>query len=489
MMQRLALYVFVSFLALPALGQDASSDRQSVVKIFSTVRAPNLFQPWTRPAASEASGSGVIIEGNRILTNAHVVNYARRILVQPNQSSDKYEANVVAIARGIDLALLELEDESFFDEYPPATLSDELPGIGSTVTALGYPLGGEALSITEGIVSRIEHTGYKGSTLGLRIQVDVALNPGNSGGPVFMDGSVIGLVFSGIPSAENIGYVIPTDEVRMFLEDVEDGSYEGNPRFFGRLQTAENDAVRSKLGLTRDQTGLIVTEADDEGVLERWDVIDAIGPYDIDNRGMADVPNADDLRLNFSYFVPKLATETEGGWSVPMTVLRGGESVTLDVPVMPERDLLIVPLDGAYPSYLIHGPMVFMPAYQELMQQASRAALVLASDDSPLIERMTDVADEPDEQLVIVPAPFFPHRLTKGYEVGIVPVLESVNGERIRNLKHLAELLDSIEDEFTEFVFAGSSNETLVFRTDELREATEDVLDDGGIRSDRSDDL
>lgn len=489
MMQRLALCVALLAVAVQTMGQDASSDRQSVVKIFSTVRAPNLFQPWTRPAASEASGSGVIIEGNRILTNAHVVNYARRILVQPNQSSDKYEAKIVAIVRGIDLALLELEDESFFEEYPPATLSDELPRIGGTVTALGYPLGGEALSITEGIVSRIEHTGYKGNTLGLRIQVDVALNPGNSGGPVFMDGDVIGLVFSGIPSAENIGYVIPTDEVRMFLDDVEDGTYDGNPRFFGRLQTAENDAVRAKLGLSRDQTGLIVTDPGEDGVLERWDVIDAIGPHDIDNRGMADVPGDADLRLNFSYFVPKLTTESENGATVPMTVIRGGETVEVDVAVMPDRELLIEPLDGDYPSYLIYGPMVFMPAYQELMQQASRAALVLASNDSPLIERMTDVVDEPGEQLVIVPAPFFPHRLTKGYEVGLVPVLESVNGERVKNLKHLAELLDSIEDEYTEFVFAGSSNETLVFRTDELREATEEVLDDGGIRSDRSDDL
>lgn len=489
MMQRLALCVLVSILAGPALGQDASSDRQSVVKIFSTVRAPNLFQPWTRPAASEASGSGVIIDGNRILTNAHVVNYARRVLVQPNQSSDKYEAKVVAIAHGIDLALLELENESFFEQYPPATLSDELPRIGGTVTALGYPLGGEALSITEGIVSRIEHTGYKGSTLGLRIQVDVALNPGNSGGPVFMDGDVIGLVFSGLPSAENIGYVIPTDEVRMFLDDVADGQYEGNPRFFGRLQTAENDAVRSKLGLTRDQTGLIVTDPGEDSVLEHWDVIDAIGTHDIDNRGMTTVPGDADLRLNFSYFVPKLAEQGDAGWTVPMTVLRGGESVEVSVPVTPDRDLLIQPLDGEYPSYLIHGPLVFMPAYQELMQQAARAALVLASNDSPLIERMTDVADEPGEQLVIVPAPFFPHRLTKGYEIGIVPVLESVNGERVKNLSHLAELLASIEDEYTEFQFAGSTNETLVFRTDELRQATDDVLDDGGIRSDRSDDL
>lgn len=489
MLERVIVCVIFSLLAVPAWAQDGSADRQSVVKIFSTVRAPNLFQPWSRPSAGEASGSGVIIDGNRILTNAHVVNYARRVLVQPNQSSDKYEAEVVAIAHGIDLAVLELEDESFFEEYPAATLSAELPRIGGTVTALGYPLGGEALSITEGIVSRIEHTGYKGDTLGLRIQVDVALNPGNSGGPVFMDGQVIGLVFSGIPSAENIGYVIPTDEVEMFLADVEDGTYDGNPRFFGRLQTAENDAIREKLGLSGEQTGLIVSKAGEDSPLERWDVIDAVGPNDIDNRGMANVPGNADLRLNFSYFVPKLAEEGENGWTVPMTVLRGGEPVELDVPVATSRDLLIKPLAGEQPSYLIYGPMAFTPAYQELMQQASRAAIVLASDDSPLIERLTEEVSEPGEQLVIVPAPFFPHRLTTGYEIGVAPVVESVNGVAIKNLAHLREVLESIEDEYTVFEFAGSSNETLVFKTEDLRESTEEVLDDGGIRSATSDDL
>jgi S1-C subfamily serine protease len=488
--RRFTLLLLAMLATLPAGGQGASTDRASVVKIFSTIRSPNLFQPWTRQAASEATGSGVIIEGNRILTNAHVVNHARRILVQPNQSSDKYEATVVAIAHGIDLALLQLEDQAFFETYPAAKLSEELPRIGQTVTALGYPLGGDALSITEGIVSRIEHTSYNSDTLGLRIQVDVALNPGNSGGPVFLDGTVIGLVFSGIAQAENIGYVIPTEELRMFLADIANGAYAGNPRLFLRAQTAENDAVRSSLGLSPAQTGLIVTEADEGDVLRTWDLIDAIGPHDIDNTGMVAVPGQSDLRLGMGYFVPKLAAAAENGApTVPLTVIRGGQSVQIDAPVAPRRDLLMRPLEGGYPSYLIYGPMVFTPVYQELLQNAARAGFLLASNDSPLIERITDLRGSPEEELVVVPAPFFPHRITKGYQIGIVPVVESVNGVRIRSLAHLAETLEAVSEEYTQIVFAGTSNETLVFRTDQLREATEEVLEDAGIRAQASDDI
>ncbi|MEM1072480.1 MAG: trypsin-like peptidase domain-containing protein [Planctomycetota bacterium] len=487
-----ALGLAMILAALPASPQSGSPDRRSVVKIESTSRTPNLLQPWTRSAASVSGGTGVILEGNRILTNAHVVDYASRILVQPHQSSDRFEANIVAIARGIDLALLELEDEAFFDEYPAATLSDELPTIGSTVTALGYPLGGDAMSVTEGVVSRVEHTGYKAETLGLRVQVDVALNPGNSGGPVFMGGTVIGVVFSGIPSAENIGYVIPTDEIRMFLNDVADGTYHGKPRIFARLQTAENDAVRDRLGLDRGTTGLIVTAEGPTPELKIWDVITAIGGHDIDNVGMIDVSEADDLRLHFGYKIPKLVQAAGGsleGATVPVTVLRAGETLELELTVASRRDGLIRPLDGAYPSYVVYGPMVFTPAYSELMQSAGRAALLLASNSSPLINRLNDLRESPDEELVIVPAPFFPHRLTKGYELGVVPVVESVNGTPITSLAQMVELLEANTEAYTEFTFAGTSNETLVFRTEDLREATEDVLDDAGIRRQASDDL
>ncbi len=457
--------------------------RNSVVKIFTTSRLPNLTQPWTRQSPSNSTGSGVVIEGNRILTNAHVVNYGQRILVQPHQSSEKYEADVVAIARGIDLAIIELEDESFFDSHPPAELSAELPRIGSMVHAIGYPMGGDALSVTAGILSRIEYTDYNQGTLGLRMQVDTPLNPGNSGGPVFVDNKVIGIVFSGIPSAENIGYVIPTDEINMFLADVEDGSYEGNPRIFAHLQTAENPAIRKKLGLESDDTGLIVTTADEDSVLMAWDVIVAIGEHDIDNRGMVAVEGG--FRLHFGYYVPKLAKNG----AVPVTIIRDGNQMQIDLPVMPKLDSLQKSLDGAYPSYLIYGPMVFTPSYAELAQAAARAAPLLAASGNPIISRLGDEVAFEGEQLVAMPSPFFPHRVTRGYELGVVPVLESVNGEKVKNLAHLAEILRDAEGEFIEFKFAGTTNETLVFDREQLEEATEDVLDDAGIRSRASDDI
>ena len=162
---------------------NADAVANSVVKVFSTVRYPDLYKPWTKEAPSEETGSGVVIEGKRILTCAHVVLYASQVQIQANQAGDKISAKVEAIAPGIDLAVLKLDDDSFFDTHPPLDRAKALPEIKDMVMAYGYPEGGTSLSITKGIVSRIEFEPYNFPVSGLRIQIDAAINPGNSGGP------------------------------------------------------------------------------------------------------------------------------------------------------------------------------------------------------------------------------------------------------------------------------------------------------------------
>src|ERR1700723_4352942 len=98
----------------------------SVVKVFATMRYPDPFKPWTKQAPSEVSGAGVVIEGKRILTNAHVVLYATQVQIQANAAGDKVAATVVAVAPGIDLAVLQLDDATFFDTHPPLSRASKL---------------------------------------------------------------------------------------------------------------------------------------------------------------------------------------------------------------------------------------------------------------------------------------------------------------------------------------------------------------------------
>src|SRR5579862_6478496 len=273
----------------------------SVVKIFSTTRYPEMFRPWEKSSPSEVTGSGVVIEGKRILSNAHVVLYASRVEIQANQSGDKISATVEAIAPGIDLAVLKVDDESFFDTHPPLPRAKLLPEIKDATMVYGYPEGGTSLSITKGIVSRIEFAVFNYPVSGLRIQIDAAINPGNSGGPAIVGDKMIGLAFSHLTEAENIGYIIPDEEIELFLRDIADGHYDGKPAMFDELQTLENPALRSFLKLDKSVEGMIVHrpyKTDADYPLKEWDVLTRIGDTPIDNQGMIKLDK--DLRVSFA---------------------------------------------------------------------------------------------------------------------------------------------------------------------------------------------
>lgn len=459
---------------------------KSVVKIFSTVRAPDFGKPWGKQSPRESSGTGIVIEGNRILTNAHVVLYASQVQVQANQAGEKLAAIVEYVAPGIDLAVLRLEDETFFESHPPLERTNLLTLIKDPVLVYGYPTGGNSLSITKGIVSRIEFSGYRYPVSGLRFQIDAAINPGNSGGPAIVGDKVIGLAFSHLNNAQNIGYIIPSEEIELFLQDIADGSYEGKPALFDEFQTLENPAVRTFLKLPKDVHGVMVREPFETGgdyPLRPWDVITKIGDTAIDDQGMIKI--GDNLRLRFLYAIQH---STQNG-SLPVTVIRAGKEVSLSIPVSAERPKLIHLLEGSYPSYFIYGPLVFSPANENmlsaLMGARTGAAFVEAMSQrgSPLLTRRGDRPTFEGEELVVVPSPFFPHKLSKGYGNPFGRVVESINDIPVKNLLHLVQLLRDAKNEFTVIKFAGQGVETVVLPHKESLAATEEMLSDNGIRS------
>ncbi|MEM8943823.1 MAG: trypsin-like peptidase domain-containing protein [Planctomycetota bacterium] len=470
----------------------ADSIRDSVVKIHTTSRSPDYSRPWTKANPSKSSGSGVIVdidatrfgldEGTPlILTNAHVVRYASQIYVQPNQTTDRYQASVVAISPGIDLAILELEEPEVLAENAALSLAPELPSVKDAVNAYGFPVGGDDLSVTEGIVSRIEFAKFYFDATGVRIQVDAALNPGNSGGPAVANDQIVGLVFSGIRTADNIGYLIPATEIRMFLEDVEDGTYDGKPMLLDDFQSAENDALRARVGLDRNSSGIVVTRPhldEEEYPLKRWDVLTHIGPHSIDNQGMVQL--RDDLRLRFTHFIPELVADGK----VPVKILRLGEEIEIALPVVYQRERLLPQLKYKYPEYAIFGPLVTSTLSHEYAQAAllsKRGISTLAYRESPMLSRFTDAPAFPGEELVIVTNRMFPHPIKKGYSSPTLNVIARINETPVKNLAHLVELIRDANDEFLEIEFAGHT-ETLVFQREELLEANETILESEGIR-------
>ncbi len=495
---RIALLALGALLAgtTPAAARRAADAAQppalenSVVKIFSTMRYPDTFKPWTKQAPSEATASGVVIEGKRILTNAHAVLYASQVQVQANAAGDKVGATVLAIAPGIDLAVLQLDDPSFFDTHPPLTRASKLPQIKDPVLAYGFPTGGSSLSITKGIVSRIEFATYNYPVSGLRIQIDAAINPGNSGGPAIAGDRMIGLAFSRLGGdSQNIGYIIPNEEVELFLKDISDGRYDGKPAMYDDLQTLENPALRDFLKIDKSVEGMVVHRPDKTDAnypLKEWDVITRIGDTPIDNQGMVKIDK--DLRVNFAYMIQRLAKDDK----LPLTVVRAGKPLKIELPVSPNRPTLAPDLHGEYPSYFVYGPIVFSRATRQFLSAFENNAgllRILGYVKSPLITRAYDPPSPELEELVIISSPFFPHKLANGYSNPTGAVVSSVNGTPVRSLKHLVELLRDLKDPFVTLEFGSRSGEALVFSRTAAMAATDDILTDNGVRAQGSPDM
>jgi hypothetical protein len=349
--------------------------------------------------------------------------------------------------------------------------------------AYGYPTGGSNLSITKGIVSRVEFTGYSSSTSGLRIQIDAAINSGNSGGPAVSADKMIGVAFSRLGGAQSIGYIIPNEEVELFLADVKDGRYDGKPAMFENMQTLENPALRAYLKLDKTVEGVVVDEPADAGKdypLKKWDVITKIGESRIDDQGM--IKPAKGPRVRFAYLVQQLAKDGK----VPLTVIRDGKEMKIDLPLRSSRAEVIQDLLGGYPSYFVFGPVVFSTVTAQFIGGISGNIAninALAHQGSPLVARRGDKPAFDGESLVVISSPFFPHKLSKGYNSPFTRVVETINGKRAKNLVHLVELLRDAKEEFITIEFVGRNAPALVFPRQDTIAATEEILTDNGVRT------
>ncbi len=466
--------------ALAASSAGAAKPEDSVVKVIALLRFPNPLKPWAKGDPVEVAGSGVVIDGKRILTNAHLVRYATQVSVQARPGADKIDATVAGVGTDVDLAVLTLSDDDFFKKRPALPRSKTMPKVQDAVVVYGFPVGGDELSVTKGVVSRVTFSAFTGLRIGPVLQVSAAVNPGNSGGPAVVDGEMVGVVYSRLGGAENTGYVIPGEEVDYFLDHLKDGRSEPQPvpAASAEFQPLENEGLRRMLKLDRGVKGVLMhlpARPAADFPFRESDVLTRVGDYELDNQGMVRLDN--DLLAPFTVVIPRAAR----GGAVPVTVLRGGESVPASLPVTTQDNRLIRYYQGESPSYFIHGPLVFSPVRADALSYYAELNPDLYTGNSPMLTRRFDRVRFPGEELVVVTAPMFVHKIAKGYGDPVGRVVKDVNGVPVRNLRGLVETIRDCKDEYLTFRFAEDWSEVLVFDRKEMDKATEEILDDNGI--------
>lgn len=459
----------------------------SIVKISVTIRSPDYFAPWNKASPTQSGGTGFVISGKRIVTNAHVVQHASQVYVQPDQSDEKMEAIVEAISYGLDLAVLRVTDPDALNNIEPLTIDNEITPLRSEVNVYGYPVGGSQIAITKGVVSRIEYTSIGVNQFGLRAQIDAAINPGSSGGPAISNGKVVGVAFSGLANANSIGYLIHSIELSGFLRDIEDGRCDGNSYVWEYFQPTENLALRSRLRLPKGSGGFMVSGIRDpmSHSLKVDDVITKIGPYAIDSQGNVRVG---ELTLSFLFYCP--VVEKDG--MVPLTIWREGREIELQCRAPKEIPSVLPSIRGKYPRYFIFGPITFEAATLEVAYSflaSSEWAVQLGARNSPLLSNASTPASEALQELVFIPAALFSHRSTKGYRPPVYCIVKSINQVPIRSLNQLVEFIRDCQDGYLEIEFADVGSEKLFFNRKEMATETESILAENNIRKQFSDDL
>jgi S1-C subfamily serine protease len=357
-------------LFLLAHGAGAARVADSLVRIQATSQEPNYRAPWSGGEVTSGVGAGFIVSENRVMTNAHVVSNARFLTVSKEGDPKPYPARVVHIAHDCDLALLTVDSPDFFKNTASLEFGG-IPAIESTVSVYGYPIGGDRLSVTRGVVSRIDFQTYTHSGVDshLTIQIDAAINPGNSGGPVLQDGKVVGVAFQGYSGdvAQNVGYMIPTPVIRRFLKDVEDGRYDNYMDLTVSYHPLHNHAMRKALGLTDGDTGVLTGNVYGGGVSEG-----RLRPGDV-LLSIDGLPIASDGTVSLDGEPVEMAEVVERkfkGEAVDFEVLRGREQIHVKVPLTHAWPFSLQA--NAYnqePRFVVFGGLVFQPVDANFMSE------------------------------------------------------------------------------------------------------------------------
>jgi len=437
------LAAMTAFSVQPVL---AGSDiRDSIVKIYCVSNSPDYDNPWNMLGPRYNSGSGSIIAGNRILTNAHVVSNQTYIQVRLHGHSKKYKARLVAVSHEADLALLTVDAPEFFADAEPLPIG-ELPYVQQRVTVYGFPRGGDTMSTTAGVVSRIEHQYYAHSLIQLlAAQIDAAVNSGNSGGPALADGRIVGVVMQSLQDSDNIGYIVPPPVIKHFLQDMQDGRCDGIPHIGIGFQSMENPNLKKMYGLHDHRTGVLVTDilpgSPAEDRIRNGDIIVEIAGLSIADDGTVEFrPNE---RTHFSFYVQ----QQQIGEEIEFNVLRNGRNIPLTVPLTRSRgDNRLVPMMryDTRPSYYVYGGMVFCPltlnylhTWSNWRQNAPVNLLNYWRNGRPAIE---------GEQVVIL-IKVLTADLNNGYADFINERIVRVNGRRFANLQEMVRLIEGTSEE------------------------------------------
>lgn len=331
--------------------------KNAIVKVMVDQSVFNWTEPYKSSEQVSVCGSGFFInEDGFFLTNYHVIGNAIRVQIQtPVFGQEKLDCEVVGVCPERDLALLKLKDDA------KKKMVDAIGGIsflrfgdsdglrrGVDVIAIGYPLGKDIVKGVTGVISGWEEVilGDRGGVLSC-CETTAPINPGSSGGPVInLDGEVIGISFAGITKAQNVGYLLPINELVSAIEKLYTHKIIHKP-YIGIMIQDTNKSFGKYFGSPEDG-GVYVRRvlkgslADKAGILA-GDMIYEFNGFMLDHHADTLVP----WREDFVHY-QNISQRLEVGDDISIVVYRDGVKKTFDFKLAHDKSIKI---KGFYPGY------------------------------------------------------------------------------------------------------------------------------------------
>ena len=274
----------------------------SIIRIISYNIDYDYFNPPNIINDEQTIGTGFFIKPKIILTCAHVVENAKTLYYTiPTISDKKYKLKILGLAPDIDIAiLLSIDYES--PHILSLTNSDNIKLEDSIIT-IGFPLGQDKIKITKGIISGVQFS---------NIQIDSAINGGNSGGPLILNNKVIGIVSSKVENASGVGYAIPSNLLYIFDRKKQSSIIYNSCNFYAKFSNTPNNYIKI---INNDvvKSGYTLSYIADYSPLKKFniDIGDVIFEFDnkqINNFGEI---NINQFKYNLLDYIQRLNIDNE----------------------------------------------------------------------------------------------------------------------------------------------------------------------------------
>jgi S1-C subfamily serine protease len=483
-MKRYFLFLIFSVLSF-SWTQIATCDDEdkigSVVKIYTVSSFPSYYQPWQNNQQESSTGSGSVIEGKYVLTNAHVVENATLIMLRKDGNPKKYVAKVLFSGDECDLSLLSVEDPEFFEGTESIEIGD-IPELQNQVAVFGYPIGGDNISITKGVVSRIEPHVYSHSNRNLlSIQIDAAINSGNSGGPVIKDGKLVGVAFQSFSGdiAQNVGYMIPSNVVKHFLKDIKDGKFDGFPDINIMISSMENPDIKKWAKMSKGQSGVLITDMDtpekNKGIFKLNDVILSLDGVDICDDGTAKFRNGN--LISFEYML----WDKQVGETCRFKILRDGKELEFNY-LLSNPKKLVSRLYNSLPSYYIFGGLVFVPLTSNYIDSWKNSSAPMEMLIAEWYGKIND-----DEEEIVILTEVLPDDINIGYHNLRYKIVKKINSEKPKRFQSFVDQMENLNTEFVEIIL--ENEEKIVLDVKKAKDSNSGILTRYRINSSKSADI